>query len=162
VGARTALHRNEVRWAKEQLARAVRLRPLLTYALPYLAVQTLLELARVCLALGDAAGARIVLRQAGDVLRLRPDLGILPNQANELRATLDTVLGSTLGVSSLTTAELRLVPLLSTHLSLPEISEQLQVSLHTVKSQAISLYRKLGVASRSQAVQRAKQLGLGG
>jgi LuxR family transcriptional regulator, maltose regulon positive regulatory protein len=162
VGARTALHRSEVRRAKEQLTRAVRLRPLLTYALPYLAVQTLLELTHVYLAMGDAAGARIVLRQAGDVLRLRPDLGILPNQANELRATLDTVRGSTVGVSALTTAELRLVPLLSTHLSLPEISEQLQVSLHTVKTQAISVYRKLGVSSRSQAVQRAKQHGLGG
>ncbi|MFL6223146.1 MAG: LuxR C-terminal-related transcriptional regulator [Actinomycetes bacterium] len=162
VDARTALHRSEVRRAKEQLARAVRLRPLLTYALPYFAVQTLLELTRVHLAMGDAAGARTVLRQAGDVLQLRPDLGILPNQANELRATLDTVRGSAVGVSSLTTAELRLMPLLSTHLSLQEISEQLHISLHTVKSHAISVYRKLNVSSRSQAVQCAQQLGLGG
>ena len=123
VVARTALHRGEVRRAKEHLARAARLRPLLTYALPYFAVHTLLELTRAYLAMGDAAGARTVLRQARDILQLRPDLGILPNQANQLRATLGIVGGRTVGVSSLTTAELRLVPLLSTHLSLQEISE---------------------------------------
>ena len=54
------------------------------------------------------------------------------------------------------------MPLLSTHLSFREISEQLTVSPHTVKTQAISVYRKLGVASRSKAVQRAQKLGLGG
>jgi ATP/maltotriose-dependent transcriptional regulator MalT len=36
------------------------------------------------------------------------------------------------------------------------------VSRHTVKSQAVSIYRKLGAASRSQAVQRLQELGLGG
>ena len=66
------------RGPKSSSARAARLRPLLTYALPYLAVQTLLELGRAYLALDDAAGARVVLRQARDILRRRPDLGILP------------------------------------------------------------------------------------
>jgi LuxR family transcriptional regulator, maltose regulon positive regulatory protein len=66
------------------------------------------------------------------------------------------------GVSSLTTAELRLVPLLSTHLSFRQIGQRLHVSRHTVKTQALSVYRKLGVSSRGQAVQRLQQLGLGG
>jgi LuxR family maltose regulon positive regulatory protein len=66
------------------------------------------------------------------------------------------------GVSSLTTAELRLLPLLFTHLTFAEISERLYVSPHAVKTQAISVYRKLGASSRGQAVQRAQQLGLGG
>jgi LuxR family maltose regulon positive regulatory protein len=34
------------------------------------------------------------------------------------------------------------------------------VSKHTVKTQAISIYRKLGASSRSEAVQQAQQLGL--
>jgi LuxR family transcriptional regulator, maltose regulon positive regulatory protein len=34
------------------------------------------------------------------------------------------------------------------------------VSVHTVKSQQASLYRKLGTSSRSQAISRARQLGL--
>jgi LuxR family maltose regulon positive regulatory protein len=54
------------------------------------------------------------------------------------------------------------LPLLATHLSFAEIGERLYVSRHTVKTQAVSVYRKLGVSSRSQAVQRAQQLGLCG
>jgi LuxR family transcriptional regulator, maltose regulon positive regulatory protein len=161
VAARVAVHQGEVRQAQEQLARATRLRPLLTYALPYLAVQTLLELGRACLALDAAAGARVVLRQARDVLRRRPDLGILPTQVDELRSKLDSSRGS-VGVSSLTTAELRLLPLLPTRLTFAEIGERLYVSQHTVKTHASSIYRKLGVSSRSQAVQRLQELGLGG
>jgi LuxR family maltose regulon positive regulatory protein len=40
------------------------------------------------------------------------------------------------------------------------MGKQLYVSQHTVKSQAMSIYRKLGASSRSQAIQRAQQLGL--
>jgi LuxR family transcriptional regulator, maltose regulon positive regulatory protein len=65
------------------------------------------------------------------------------------------------GVASLTTAEL-LLPLLPTHLTFREIAEQLSVSQHTVKSQAVSGNRKLRVSAGSEAVQRAQQLGLGG
>jgi LuxR family transcriptional regulator, maltose regulon positive regulatory protein len=162
AAARVAVHQGDLPRAQQQLARATRLRPLLTYALPYFAVQTLLELGRVCLALDDAAGARVVLRQARDILRRRPDLGILPGQAEELWSQLNTGRGGTVGIASLTTAELRLLPLLSTHLRFAEIGERLYISPHTVKSQAVSIYRKLGAASRSQAVQRAQQLGLGG
>jgi LuxR family transcriptional regulator, maltose regulon positive regulatory protein len=34
------------------------------------------------------------------------------------------------------------------------------LSRHTIKSQAVSLYRKVGAASRSQAVTRSRELGL--
>jgi len=160
VAGRTALHRGDLPGVKEHLARAARLRPLLTSAIPFLAVQTLLELGRVYLLLDDVAGARAVLRQARDVLQLRPDLGILPAQVEELRARLDVAHGASQGASSLTTAELRLLPLLATHLTLPEISQRLYLSKHTVKSQAVSLYRKLGATSRSEAVQRVQEIGL--
>jgi LuxR family maltose regulon positive regulatory protein len=160
VAARMALHRGDLPGAQEQLGRAARLRPLLTYALPYFAVQTLLELGRAYLALDDAAGARTVLRQARDILQRRPGLGVLLNQAEDLRGKLDAIRGGTVGVSSLTTAELQLLPMLSTHLSFPQISERLYLSRHTVKAQAISLYRKLGVSSRSEAVERLQQLGI--
>jgi len=50
--------------------------------------------------------------------------------------------------------------MLSTHLSLPEIASELFLSPNTVKSQAVSIYRKLGVASRSQAVARSRELTL--
>ena len=55
---------------------------------------------------------------------------------------------SAAGASFLTAAELRILPMLATHLSFPEIAAQMFVSPHTVKSQAVSLYRKLGASSR--------------
>jgi LuxR family transcriptional regulator, maltose regulon positive regulatory protein len=64
------------------------------------------------------------------------------------------------GASALTAAELRLLPMLSTHLSSPEIGEELFLSRNTVKSQAVSIYRKLGAASRRQAVTRSRELGM--
>ena len=76
--------------------------------------------------------------------------------------TLGLATGNTraIGASSLTAAELRLLPLLSTHLSYAEIGERLYVSKNTVKTQAYSAYRKLGVSSRSEAVVRTRELGL--
>ena len=59
-----------------------------------------------------------------------------------------------------TRAELRLLPLLATHLSFREIGTRLFVSRNTVKTQAISVYRKLGVSSRSDAIDHAARLGL--
>ena len=62
--------------------------------------------------------------------------------------------------SRLTPAELRLLPLLATHLSFREIGERLHVSRNTIKTEAISVYRKLGVSTRSDAVDVAATLGL--
>ena len=160
VSARTALHRGDLQRARQHLARAARLRPLLTHSLPTYAVQALLELARAYLTLNDATGARAVLGQARDVLRLRPDLGILPSQVEELRSRLETARTALPGSSSLSAAELRLLPLLSTHLSFREIGERLYISQNTVKTQAISVYRKVGASSRSEAVQRLQEIGL--
>jgi LuxR family maltose regulon positive regulatory protein len=159
--ARVALHRGDVLAARRELASAQRLRSLLTYAQPHLAVQTRIELIRAHIALADISGARTLMREVDEVLRLRPGLGILAGEAEALRARLAQVRGSAvLGVSTLTAAELRLLPLLSTHLSFPEIGAELFLSRHTIKSQAFSIYRKLGVASRSQAVTRSQELGL--
>jgi LuxR family transcriptional regulator, maltose regulon positive regulatory protein len=51
-------------------------------------------------------------------------------------------------------------PLLPTHLTYPEIGQRLNISRHTVKTQAISVYRKLGVSTRSDAITRMHELGL--
>jgi LuxR family transcriptional regulator, maltose regulon positive regulatory protein len=160
VAARAVLARGDAARAREHLARAVHLRPLLTSAMPHRAVQTLVELAQAYLALDDVAGARTALRQADEIIRRRPNLGVLPGQAADLRAALDGVGQGTPGASSLTAAELRLLPLLSTHLTLLEIGERLHLSRNTVKTQAVSIYRKLGVSSRSEAMARVRELGL--
>ena len=160
VAARLALHQGEVPRAHADLAHAQRLRPQLTVALPIYAVQARLEQVMVYLALTDVAGARTVLREVDELLRRRPHLGMLGQQADQLRTLVDTMRADVLGASSLTAAELRLLPLLATHLTFREIGEQLHVSSHTVKTQAVSIYRKLRVSSRSEAIQRAQQLGL--
>ena len=159
---RAALHRKDVTQARFYLGRVSRLRPLLTYVLPVVSVQSLLEMARSYLTLADPGGAAAVLAQAHDILQQRPDLGVLAEQASALQAKLATIKAGAAGASSLTAAELRLLPLLSTHLSFREISERLFVSSHTVRTQAYSAYRKLGVSSRSEAVARAHELGLDG
>jgi LuxR family transcriptional regulator, maltose regulon positive regulatory protein len=158
--ARAALHRRDVPQARSYLGRASRLRPLLTYVLPVVSVQALLEMACSYMTLADPGGAAAVLTQAHEILQQRPDLGVLPRRAAELQSRLATINEGAVGASSLTAAELRLLPLLSTHLSFREIGERLFVSLHTVKTQAYSAYRKLGVSSRSEAVARARELGL--
>jgi LuxR family maltose regulon positive regulatory protein len=157
---RVEAHRGEVAIGRDHLVRAARLRPLLTYALPIVSGQALLEMARAYLALADPAGAVAALRQMGDIQQHRRDLGGLAAVADELRAHVDRLKGEMLGASSLTTAELRLLPLLATHLSLAEISERLLVSRNTVKTQAISVYRKLGVSTRSETIERMQQIGL--
>ena len=158
--SRAAAHGGDVSRARFYLGRASRLRPLLTYALPVVSVQALLEMTRAYITLADPGGAAAVLAQADDILRQRPDLGILPELAGQLQAGLATGNSYAIGASSLTAAELRLLPLLSTHLSYAEIGERLYVSKNTVKTQAYSAYRKLGVSSRSEAVVRTRELGL--
>ena len=161
VRARAAMHRGDIPAARRELLSAQRLRHLLTYALPYYAVQARIELIRVHLALADLAAARTLMREVDDLLRRRPGLGTLTGEAQALRARLPKERGSSAsGASALTAAELRLLPLLSTHLSMPEIAEDLFLSRNTIKSQAISIYRKLGASSRNQAVTRSRELGL--
>ena len=160
AAARVALHRGDRPGAEELLTRAQRLRPRLTYALPHLAIQTRLELAWVYLALADAAGAATMLREIESILRRRPDLGTLLVQVDELRASLKTMHTQAPGASTLTEAELHLLPYLATHLSFREIGERLYLSRHTVKSHAMAIYRKLSVSSRNAAVERSRELGL--
>jgi LuxR family transcriptional regulator, maltose regulon positive regulatory protein len=160
LAARVALRRDGAERAQEFLARAQRLRPRLTYAVPYFSVQTRLELARAYMALADAGGAATMLREIEPILRRRPDLGVLPAEVEELRASLTMMRAEAPGASTLTEAELRLLPYLATHLTFREIGDRLYLSRHTIKSQAMANYRKLNVTSRSAAVERARELGL--
>ncbi len=88
-----------------------------------------------------------------------PDAVGIGRRLDEIRA-LSTMRAARGARPSLTTAELRLMPHLASHLSLQRIADQLTVSRETVKSQAKSIYRKLGVSSRTAAVTEADRLGL--
>jgi LuxR family maltose regulon positive regulatory protein len=161
VQARAALHRGDIPAARRELVSAQRVRPVTTYATPHLAVQARIELAHVHLAVADVAGARTLMQEIDEILKWRPGLGTLTGEAEALRTRLTKERSpSAPGASALTTAELRLLPLLATHLSFPEIAAELFLSPHTVKSQAMSIYRKLGATSRTQAVTRSRELTL--
>src|SRR4029450_6511396 len=146
-------------WA--ELSAAHPLRPILTWGFPTISVQTRLELARVQVGLSDVPGARTLLAEVDEILTHRPDLGTLTSQAVELRRHVGSVRsGRSPGPTTLTAAELRLLSFLPTHLSFREIGARPFVSPNTVKTQAISIYRKLGVSARSDAVQAARDLRL--
>jgi LuxR family transcriptional regulator, maltose regulon positive regulatory protein len=101
------------------------------------------------------------MREIDEILRRRPSLGTLVGEANELRARLAAEPSpGTAGAFTPTAAELRLLPMLPTHLSAAEIAVGMYLSPHTIKAQVKSIYRKLGVSNRSQAVAQACALGL--
>jgi LuxR family maltose regulon positive regulatory protein len=160
LSARAALRHRDLPRANRELILATRLRPQLTRAVPWFAVQSLIELARAHIALADTGGARMVIQEIDAVLRRRPGLGTLPEKANELRSQVDVLRTQRLQVTAITAAELRVLPYLTTHLTFAEIGKHLYVSPHTVKTQAVSIYRKLGVTSRAAAIDRARDIGI--
>ncbi len=159
--ARVALHEGGREEARAALARAHRLRPVLDHGLPWLTVEVGLELTRAHLALGEASAARTILNETDRVLELRPGLGSFVEEARELHDRVAATSGPAgAWAMSLTNAELRLLPYLATHLTFPEIASRLFISRNTVKTEAVSIYRKLGASSRSQAIERAIEVGL--
>jgi LuxR family maltose regulon positive regulatory protein len=132
----------------------------MTDALPWLAIQVRLELAAALVTLRDTSTAGELLDGARELLERSANLGTLADQVDSLQRELDACPEPEGHHTGLTPAELRLLPLLATHLSFREIAQQLFVSRNTIKTQAISVYRKLGVSSRSEAVAEAQRLGL--
>jgi LuxR family transcriptional regulator, maltose regulon positive regulatory protein len=159
--ARLAIHQGDLREADRQLTRAMRARPSVTFALPFLAVRGRLHIAKAYYAIGDHASARHLLREIDDVLLQRPALGTLVDEVSEFRRVMTSTaqLGA-VGRSPLTPAELRVLPYLQTHLTIREIGGRLFVSRNTVSTEVSSIYRKFGVTSRSDAVRHATAIGL--
>jgi LuxR family maltose regulon positive regulatory protein len=160
ASARLAIHHQDLATARERLTHAMRLRHLVTWAVPFGAVELRLELAQVCLGLAEPAGARTLLGEIDQIFHYRPDLGMLRSDVEALREQLSSIPMGAPSPSALTAAELRLLPYLQTHLMHKEIAQRLYVSTNTVKTQAGAIYRKLDVSSRAEAVERARQLGL--
>jgi LuxR family maltose regulon positive regulatory protein len=160
AAARIALHGGDLHTASVELTRAMRARQYCTYACPGLAVRARLSLARTFFATGDHATAHHLVRECEDVLLRRPRLGVLTDEVAAFRGVIVTDTKHSTGTTPLTPAELRLLPYLQTHLTIPEIGARLFVSRNTVSTEVGSIYRKLGVSSRSEAVDRATEIGL--
>ncbi len=157
--ARWLLHRNESKIARTTLLQAMRLRTSISWVNPWGAVWLRLELADAHLVLADPEAARLLLQEIDGVVYRRPKLGRLVARVDALRQTLSNWPTDQHG-TALSTAELRLLPYLQTHLSLKEIGDRLYVSRNTVSSQTNSIYSKLAATGRSEAVDRARELGL--
>jgi LuxR family maltose regulon positive regulatory protein len=159
--ARLALHKGDLDETNHRLTQAMRARPSLTFVLPYLAVRLRLHLAKVYFAMANPPAARHLLREIDDILLQRPALGALAEEVSEFRGLLTSdAQGEGTAGPPLTSAELRLLPYLQTHLTLREIGDRLFVSRNTVSSEVSSIYRKLGVSSRGAAVEQATTIGL--
>lgn len=155
-------HRGDSAGARTAAAHARRLLTLLNHLAVWMAVESRMVLARTQLLLGDVDAARLLAVEARDQLYRLRDAGIIPERIEALLATVDSSAQavSELSAAPLTTAELRVLAYLPTHLSFQAMAEDLFVSRNTVKTQAIAIYRKLGVSSRADAVGRARELGL--
>jgi LuxR family maltose regulon positive regulatory protein len=118
-------------------------------------------LAKAALALGDPSGARTLAREAERARRRDASPIDLVRQLGEVHEQLSVPMASTsVAITPLTAAELRVLPFLATHLTLQEVADRLIISRNTAKSHAVAIYRKLGVSSRSAAVSEARRLGL--
>jgi LuxR family maltose regulon positive regulatory protein len=114
--------------------------------------------------LGDGDAAHTTVAEAGRVLQTAAD----PGQARELLAAASLTstarpprqAGAASPGQELSTKELDVLRLMATPLSRREIGTRLFVSVNTVKSHQRALYRKLGVASRTDAVDRARRRGI--
>jgi LuxR family maltose regulon positive regulatory protein len=161
AAARLCVHRGELSEAHRQLNRGMRLRPSCTFAMPWLAVRGRLQLAKIFWALSEQTTARHLLREIDDILLHRPDLGGLVDEVSAFRRDIASKADARVpGVSPLSAAELRLLPYLQTHLTIREIGDRLFVSRNTANSEIGAIYRKLGVSSRGDAVQKATAIGL--
>jgi LuxR family maltose regulon positive regulatory protein len=160
AAARLAVYRGDPDEADRQITRAMRARLSCTFVLPFLAVGTRLQLAKVHLTRGEHSTAGHLLREIDDVLLHRPDLGALVDRVSEFRGLLTSSRQGQVAGGPLSPAELRLLPYLQTHLTLGEIGDRLFISRNTVRTQAASIYRKLGVSSRSDGVLQATKIGL--
>jgi LuxR family maltose regulon positive regulatory protein len=161
AAALVAAHRGDADTARRHLNHARRLIAYGSRFSPWQPIQNLVILARTELALNEVRAARHLWREAAERLDGLPDPGDLTAQIDALAAQIAAEGSRADGLGApLTTAELRVLCYLPTHLSYQGIAEDLYVSRNTIKSQAIAIYRKLHVTSRQDAVTRARELGL--
>ncbi len=153
-------HRGMRDEARADTQRSSALVALLDDFAPWYQAETLLTLARAALRLGHLSEARTLTTEAESFVDETPDSPVLRDWIEESRAQLGAVARSAEKAWTLTSAELRVLRLLPTHLSFPAIAKSLFVSPNTVKTHVRAVYRKLDASSRAEAVSMAMDAGL--
>ncbi len=161
ISALVHAHAGDSGEARTEAKHALFLVSMLATVAPWINVEARISLARAFLLLGDVGLARTLTREGIDMLALIPDGDALRARLAELeQATQAEHVPPGVLATPMTPAEMRVLRYLPTHLTFAAIAEELFVSRNTVKTQAISIYRKLGVSSRNPAVVAARSLGL--
>jgi len=163
IEGRLAYRDGEPDTAVRRLTRAAELARIAGH--PSQTVYVLTALADAALDAGDRAAARAAIDEA----RETADTGVaFPASAKRL-ADAEQRIGRRAAraarregqlVEELTDRELSLLRALPGPLSQREIGAELYLSLNTIKGYTKTLYRKLGAASRAEAVERGRELGL--
>jgi LuxR family maltose regulon positive regulatory protein len=161
VSAVARAHRWRIEEAQCDLRDAARLLATLADFAPWYEAEVHILLARAALRLGDVNLARTHLNDATRLLKYAPGLAVLEDWLSEAMGQLETFTPTdSTQPSPITAAELRILRYMPTHLAFREIAELTDVSANTVKTQAHAVYRKFGVACRSDAVATARRCGL--
>lgn len=161
VSAVARAHRGRIEEAQGDLREATRLHAMLTDFAPWYGAEVHNLLARAALRLSDVCLARTHVNEAARLLHHVPEAVALAGWHAEALAQLEAFTPPERAqCAPMTAAELRVLRFLPTHLSFREIAERTQVSSNTVKTQANAVYRKFGVACRSDAVMQARSCGL--
>jgi LuxR family maltose regulon positive regulatory protein len=161
VSAAVRAHSGHVEAATGDRRQASKLLAGLKDFAPWYDAEARIALARAALRLSDPVSARGLLAEAARALRQTPDAVVLGQWLDQVSAQADATESSSINSGwSLTTAELRVLQFLPSHLSFPSIAERLYVSPNTVKTHVRAIYRKFDASSREQAVETARHGGL--
>ena len=161
VSAALTAERGDPGRAKDDFELSLGLLAQLTEPSPWYELECRAALARAALCLARPGLARELVAEAAPALRRTPDAPVLAEWLDTLRLQVELAPGQSASADwSLTSAELRVLRHLPSHLSCREIADCLYVSPNTVKTHVRGIYRKLGVSSRGHAVECARGAGL--
>jgi LuxR family transcriptional regulator, maltose regulon positive regulatory protein len=121
----------------------------LAAAVPWLVADVASRCAETSLAIGDSQTASVLAETARYGLARLPDAGTIPERLAQLDSN---AAYRSPRLATLTPAEMRVLSELATFRTLAEIARKLSVSRTTVKTHVASLYSKLNVSTRAQAV----------
>ena len=156
VVAHLCSRRGDLKGTAVAVDRANAMLPRLTEGFWWLMIETRILLAPVLLALGHEDEAAARLDEAGELLAEHPDAGTLPEWHQEIVRNMRATGRRAPQANALSDAERRILRLLASDLTLREIGRELYISLNTVKTHTHSIYRKLEVSSRAEAVRASR------
>jgi LuxR family maltose regulon positive regulatory protein len=154
--AHVLCRRGDLQGAARACDRVNDLLPRVTEAYWWLMIETRILVAPVLAALGRDDEAALRLGEAQRLLAEHNDAGKLPARHTETLQKLHLHKPHPQPSPDLSDAERRVLRLLASDLSLREIGRELFLSMNTVRTHRRAIYRKLGVASRADAVKAAR------